>query len=95
MAIRTIDPDAFYAHVDAGAEARESVANDGRPPPGSIRAEAEVLGNILYPGEGDRMPELVGVQTYQASEFQEKVDWMLDRGFLKDAPDYAEVVRSK
>jgi NitT/TauT family transport system substrate-binding protein len=41
------------------------------------------------------MPELVGVKTYCAEEFKEKVDWMLDRGFLKDAPDYAEVVRSK
>lgn len=41
------------------------------------------------------MPELVGVKSYRADEFQEKVDWMLDRGFLKDAPDYAEVVRSK
>ena len=41
------------------------------------------------------MPELVGVKTYRAEEFKEKVDWMLDRGFLKDAPDYAEVVRSK
>jgi ABC-type nitrate/sulfonate/bicarbonate transport system substrate-binding protein len=41
------------------------------------------------------MPELVGVKTYRAEEFQEKVDWMLDRGFLKDAPAYAEVVRSK
>jgi NitT/TauT family transport system substrate-binding protein len=41
------------------------------------------------------MPELVGVKTYRPEEFQEKVDWMLDRGFLKDAPDYAEVVRSK
>jgi NitT/TauT family transport system substrate-binding protein len=41
------------------------------------------------------MPELVGVKTYRPEEFQEKVDWMLDRGFLKEAPDYAEVVRSK
>ena len=41
------------------------------------------------------MPELVGVKTYRPDEFQEKVDWMLDRGFLKDAPDYADVVRSK
>jgi len=41
------------------------------------------------------MPELVGVKTYRAEEFQEKVDWMLDRGFLKEAPDYAEVVRNK
>jgi ABC-type nitrate/sulfonate/bicarbonate transport system substrate-binding protein len=45
--------------------------------------------------ETGMMPELVGVKTYQVSEFQEKVDWMLDRGFLKDAPDYGEVVRSK
>ena len=45
--------------------------------------------------ETGMMPELVGVKTYQAKEFQEKVDWMLDRGFLKDAPDYGDVVRSK
>ena len=45
--------------------------------------------------ETGMMPELVGVKTYQAKEFQEKVDWMLDRGFLKDAPDYGEVVRSE
>jgi NitT/TauT family transport system substrate-binding protein len=41
------------------------------------------------------MPELVGVKSYRAEEFQEKVDWMLDRGFLDEAPDYADVVRSK
>ena len=41
------------------------------------------------------MPELVGVKTYQPDEFQEKVDWMIDRGFLKEAPEYGEVVRSK
>ena len=41
------------------------------------------------------MPELVGVKSYRPDEFQEKVDWMLDRGFLEEAPDYAEVVRSK
>jgi ABC-type nitrate/sulfonate/bicarbonate transport system substrate-binding protein len=41
------------------------------------------------------MPELVGVQTYQPAEFQEKVDWMLDRGFLPQAPAYADVVRGK
>jgi ABC-type nitrate/sulfonate/bicarbonate transport system substrate-binding protein len=39
------------------------------------------------------MPELVGVQAYRPTEFQEKVDWMIDRGFLKDAPKYADVVR--
>ena len=41
------------------------------------------------------MPELIGVKTYRAEEFQEKVDWMMDRGFLNEAPDYGEVVRSK
>jgi hypothetical protein len=41
------------------------------------------------------MPELVGVKTYQPSEFNEKVDWMMERGFLDEAPDYAAVVRSK
>jgi ABC-type nitrate/sulfonate/bicarbonate transport system substrate-binding protein len=41
------------------------------------------------------MPELVGVKTYRPDEFQEKVDWMIDRGFLKDAPAYGDVVRSK
>jgi ABC-type nitrate/sulfonate/bicarbonate transport system substrate-binding protein len=41
------------------------------------------------------MPELVGVKSYQADEFQEKVDWMRARGFLRESPKYAEVVRSK
>ncbi len=41
------------------------------------------------------MPELIGVETYRPDEFKEKVDWMIDRGFLNVAPDYSEVVRSK
>ena len=36
-----------------------------------------------------------GVKDYQQKEFQEKVDWMMDRGFLKEAPDYKDVVRAK
>jgi ABC-type nitrate/sulfonate/bicarbonate transport system substrate-binding protein len=40
------------------------------------------------------MPELVGVKTYQASEFNEKVEWMMARGFLDEAPDFAAVVRN-
>ena len=44
---------------------------------------------------GGLLPELVGVQNYQPAEFQEKVDWMLERGFLETAPAYDEVVRSK
>ena len=41
------------------------------------------------------MPELIGVKPYRPEEFKEKVDWMLDRGFLKEAPAYVDVVRSK
>jgi ABC-type nitrate/sulfonate/bicarbonate transport system substrate-binding protein len=60
------------------------------------RSRAEVLRDLTPEQRAHGlMPELVGVKTYRAEEFQEKVDWMLDRGFLKDAPDYAEVVRSK
>ena len=39
------------------------------------------------------LPELRGVQGYKPAEFQEKVDWMMDRGFLKEAPAYKDVVR--
>jgi ABC-type nitrate/sulfonate/bicarbonate transport system substrate-binding protein len=39
------------------------------------------------------MPELLGVQDYKISEFQEKVDWMADRGFLDKKPTYDEIVR--
>ena len=60
------------------------------------RSRQEVLRDLTPEQRANGlMPELVGVKTYRAEEFQEKVDWMLDRGFLKDAPDYAEVVRSK
>ena len=41
------------------------------------------------------LPELTGVQAYQAAEFNAKVDWMLARGFLKEAPAYKDTVRSK
>jgi ABC-type nitrate/sulfonate/bicarbonate transport system substrate-binding protein len=41
------------------------------------------------------LPELTGVQPYQPGEFREKVDWMLDRGFLNQAPAYTDVVRGK
>ena len=60
------------------------------------RSRDEILRD-LAPGQraGGMMPELVGVKTYRAGEFKEKVDWMLERGFLEKAPDYAEVVRTK
>ena len=41
------------------------------------------------------LPELVGVQGYRPEEFKEKVDWMVDRGFLQEAPSYEAVVRDK
>jgi ABC-type nitrate/sulfonate/bicarbonate transport system substrate-binding protein len=41
------------------------------------------------------LPELMGAQSYKPAEFQEKVDWMMDRGFLKDAPAYDATVRGK
>jgi NitT/TauT family transport system substrate-binding protein len=41
------------------------------------------------------MPELVGVEAYRPEEFREKVAWMMDRGFLNEAPEYSAVVRNK
>jgi ABC-type nitrate/sulfonate/bicarbonate transport system substrate-binding protein len=41
------------------------------------------------------LPELTGPQVYEKQEFQEKVDWMLKRGFLNEAPDYAKTVSNK
>jgi ABC-type nitrate/sulfonate/bicarbonate transport system substrate-binding protein len=60
------------------------------------RSRQEVLRD-LAPEQRDQglMPELVGVKNYRPDEFQEKVDWMIDRGFLKEAPAYADVVRNK
>jgi ABC-type nitrate/sulfonate/bicarbonate transport system substrate-binding protein len=60
------------------------------------RSRDEVLRDL--PPEqrlGGLMPELVGVNAYQPEEFKEKVDWMMDRGFLDKEPQYAEVVRSR
>ena len=60
------------------------------------RSRREVLRD-LEPAQraAGLMPELVGVKTYQADEFNEKVEWMKARGFLTEAPNYAEVVRRK
>ena len=41
------------------------------------------------------MPELLGVNAYDSVEFQEKVDWMAERGFLDQKPEYADIVRGK
>ena len=60
------------------------------------RSRQEVLRDLAPEQRaGGLMPELIGVKTYRPEEFKEKVDWMLDRGFLKEAPAYADVVRNK
>jgi ABC-type nitrate/sulfonate/bicarbonate transport system substrate-binding protein len=60
------------------------------------RSRAELLRDLTpEQRKTGMMPELLGVQSYKASEFQEKVDWMAERGFLKEKPQYAEVVRGK
>ena len=58
------------------------------------RAREEILRD-LEPEQrkSGMMPELVGVQNYRPGEFQDKVDWMMHRGFLQQAPAYADVVR--
>jgi ABC-type nitrate/sulfonate/bicarbonate transport system substrate-binding protein len=60
------------------------------------RSRAELLRD-LEPGlrQDGLLPELTGVQSYQRTEFKQKVDWMMERGFLAEAPAYEEVVRSK
>src|SRR5271168_2980461 len=53
------------------------------------RSRAEVLRDLApEQRELGLMPELVGVKTYQPEEFKEKVDWMIERGFLSEAPAY-------
>lgn len=60
------------------------------------RSRAELLRDLKPELRKDGMlPELVGVQAYQPAEFNEKVGWMLDRGFLNEAPAYDDVVRGK
>jgi ABC-type nitrate/sulfonate/bicarbonate transport system substrate-binding protein len=41
------------------------------------------------------LPELTGVKSYQPSEFKQKVDWMVKRGFLDEAPAYEDIVRGE
>ncbi len=60
------------------------------------RARQQVLRDLApEQRKGGLMPELVGVETYRPEEFKEKVDWMMDRGFLASAPEYEQVVRGK
>ncbi len=41
------------------------------------------------------LPDLIGAQPYKRGEFEEKVDWMSDRGLLTTKPAYEDIVRSK
>src|SRR5262249_28880558 len=60
------------------------------------RSRAELLGDVAPELRKDGLlPELTGVKGYQSGEFKEKVDWMLERGFLHEAPRYEDTVRSK
>jgi ABC-type nitrate/sulfonate/bicarbonate transport system substrate-binding protein len=60
------------------------------------RSRAELLRDLQPEQRKDGLlPELTGVKSYQPAEFKEKVDWMMERGFLAEAPDYKDVVRSK
>ncbi|MGB6536150.1 MAG: hypothetical protein WBF58_09340 [Xanthobacteraceae bacterium] len=60
------------------------------------RARQEVLRDLAPEQRSSGlMPELVGVSVYQPDEFKEKVEWMVDRGFLTAAPEYHQVVRDK
>jgi ABC-type nitrate/sulfonate/bicarbonate transport system substrate-binding protein len=60
------------------------------------RSRAELLRDLEPQLRKDGLlPELTGVKSYQPAEFKQKVDWMVTRGFLNDAPVYDDVVRSK
>jgi ABC-type nitrate/sulfonate/bicarbonate transport system substrate-binding protein len=60
------------------------------------RSRAELLRDLKpEQRESGLLPELTGVKSYQPAEFKEKVDWMLERGFLAEPPAYDDIVRSK
>jgi ABC-type nitrate/sulfonate/bicarbonate transport system substrate-binding protein len=60
------------------------------------RSRAELLRDLKpEQRKSGLLPELTGVKSYQPAEFKEKVDWMLERGFLAEPPAYDDIVRSK
>jgi ABC-type nitrate/sulfonate/bicarbonate transport system substrate-binding protein len=60
------------------------------------RSRAQLLRDLKPEQRQDGLlPELTGVQRYQPDEFNDKVDWMMKRGFLERAPAYEDIVRSK
>jgi ABC-type nitrate/sulfonate/bicarbonate transport system substrate-binding protein len=59
------------------------------------RSRAELLRDLAPELRKDGLlPELTGVTSYQSAEFKQKVDWMMARGFLSEAPVYEDIVRS-
>jgi ABC-type nitrate/sulfonate/bicarbonate transport system substrate-binding protein len=60
------------------------------------RSRAELLRDLAPEQRKDGLlPELTGVTGYAPAEFKQKVDWMVERGFLRDAPAYDDIVRGK
>ena len=60
------------------------------------RSRAQLLRDLKPELRKDGLlPELTGVKSYRADEFKQKVDWMVERGFLNEAPAYEDIVRSK
>ena len=60
------------------------------------RSRAELLRDLKPELRKDGLlPELTGVKRYQSAEFKAKMDWMLERGFLQEAPSYEETVRTR
>jgi ABC-type nitrate/sulfonate/bicarbonate transport system substrate-binding protein len=60
------------------------------------RSRAELLRDLKPEQRQDGLlPELTGVKSYQPAEFNDKVEWMMKRGFLERAPAYEDIVRSK
>jgi ABC-type nitrate/sulfonate/bicarbonate transport system substrate-binding protein len=60
------------------------------------RSRDELLRDLAPEQRKDGLlPELRGVTSYEPAEFKEKVDWMVERGLLTEAPAYDDIVRSK
>jgi ABC-type nitrate/sulfonate/bicarbonate transport system substrate-binding protein len=60
------------------------------------RSRTELLRDLKPEQRRDGLlPQLTGVKSYQAAEFNDKVEWMMKRGFLEQAPAYQDIVRSK
>ena len=58
------------------------------------RARAQLLRDLEpHLRDGGMLPELTGVKPYSAAEFQQKVDWMSERGFLEQPPQFERTVR--